>query len=51
MSLQEIHAIASALWVVWFFVLFGGILAWVLRPGTHEQARRNAEIPFRNDPN
>lgn len=51
MDLTRLYEILSTLWVVWFFLLFGGILLWVLRPGTRERARDHAEIPFRNDPN
>jgi cbb3-type cytochrome oxidase subunit 3 len=48
MTLASLHAFLSALWVVWFLVLFVFILAWVLRPGTREKAARHAEIPFRD---
>lgn len=51
MNLIELHAILSSLWVAWFFVLFTGILLWVLRPGTRAAAQAHADIPFRNDPN
>ncbi|MCC7281997.1 MAG: cbb3-type cytochrome c oxidase subunit 3 [Acetobacteraceae bacterium] len=51
MTLQQLHEALAVLFVVWFFLLFGGILLWVLRPGTQARAREHAEIPFRNDPN
>jgi len=41
---QEIFA---TLWVVWFFVLFAGILAWTLRPSRRRALQNHAEIPFR----
>lgn len=51
MTLAHLHELLSTLWVAWFFVLFTGILLWVLRPGTRDRAQSHAEIPFRNDPN
>lgn len=49
MDMLRLHEILSAVWVIWFVVLFTGILAWVLRPGGRDAARRNAGIPFRDD--
>jgi cytochrome c oxidase cbb3-type subunit 4 len=51
MDLMQLHELLATLWVVWFFLLFGGILVWVLRPGTRARAEDHAHIPFRNDPN
>ena len=51
MDMVRIHEILSTVWVIWFFVLFAGILAWVLRPGSREAARDHAEIPFRDHVN
>ena len=51
MDMLRLHEILSTVWVVWFVVLFIGILVWVLRPGSRDAARRHAEIPFRNDVN
>ena len=51
MDMVRIHEILSAVWVLWFFVLFAGILAWVLRPGSREAARDHAEITFRDHVN
>jgi cbb3-type cytochrome oxidase subunit 3 len=51
MEIIRLHEILSAIWVVWFFVLFTGTLVWVLRPGSRDAARRHAEIPFRSDMN
>ncbi len=50
-DLATLHGWLSTLWVVWFFVLFLGIVAWVLRPGSRRHAEDHAQIPFRNDPN
>lgn len=51
MDMVRIHEILSAVWVIWFVVLFTGILVWVLRPGSREAARDHAEIPFRDPVN
>ena len=51
MDMLRLHEILSTVWVVWFVVLFIGILVWVQRPGSRDAARRHAEIPFRNDVN
>ncbi len=48
MDIQRLHEILSTIWVVWFVLLFNGILAWVLRPGSRDVARRHAEIPLRD---
>jgi cytochrome c oxidase cbb3-type subunit 4 len=48
MDIQRLHEILSAIWVVWFVLLFGGILAWVMRPGSRETARQHASIPLRD---
>ncbi len=51
MDMATLHEILSAVWVVWFVILFTGIIVWVMRPGSRAAARDHAEIPFRNDPN
>lgn len=37
------------LWVVWFFLLFVGIVVWVLRPSRRRHYEHMAEIPLRDD--
>lgn len=39
-----------ALWVVWFFVLFLGMLWFVLRPSKKRHFEDQADIPLRDDP-
>ncbi|MCX7374499.1 MAG: cbb3-type cytochrome c oxidase subunit 3 [Alphaproteobacteria bacterium] len=39
----------STMWVVWFFVLFTGILVWALRPSKRAALQKHAEIPFRDE--
>ncbi|CAH0133090.1 cbb3-type cytochrome c oxidase subunit 3 [Roseomonas sp. CECT 9278] len=38
-----------AMWVVWFFVLFLGMLWFVLRPSKKRHFEDQADIPFRDD--
>ncbi|MBR0680638.1 cbb3-type cytochrome c oxidase subunit 3 [Roseomonas eburnea] len=38
------------LWVVWFFVLFLGMLWLVLRPSRKSHYEAQADIPLRDDP-
>jgi cytochrome c oxidase cbb3-type subunit 4 len=38
-----------ALWVVWFFVLFLGMLWFVLRPSKKRHFESQADIPLRDD--
>ena len=37
------------LWVVWFFVLFLGMLWFVLRPSKKQHFESQADIPLRDD--
>ena len=49
MDLVKLQSILSTIWVVWFFVLFLGMLAYVLRPSKRQQYQRMADIPLRDD--
>ncbi|MCS6891716.1 MAG: cbb3-type cytochrome c oxidase subunit 3 [Rhodovarius sp.] len=48
-TLAEHQSLFSTLWVVWFFLLFIGILVWVLRPSQRRQLERHADIPLREE--
>jgi cbb3-type cytochrome oxidase subunit 3 len=48
MDLVKLQSILSTIWVVWFFVLFLGMLAYVLRPSKRQQYQRMADIPLRD---
>jgi cytochrome c oxidase cbb3-type subunit 4 len=48
-TLAGLQPLFSTLWVVWFFVLFTGIILYVMAPrrkGTYEQA---GDIPLRDE--
>ncbi len=44
------QSVFSTLWVVWFFVLFTGIIVTVMRPRKRQDYERAGQIPFRDDP-
>lgn len=47
--MHDLQSLFSALWVVWFFLLFGGILVWVLRPSRRGKWRERGSMIFRDD--
>ncbi len=47
--MADLQPLFSTLWVVWFFVLFGGILIWVLAPSRRGEWRRHGEMVLRDD--
>ncbi len=49
MDLQEFYGAVASLWVVWFFLLFAGIVAWVYWPRRRKQMQERAMIPLRDD--
>ncbi|WP_160120602.1 cbb3-type cytochrome oxidase subunit 3 [Rhodovarius lipocyclicus] len=48
-ELARHHGVFATLWVVWFFVLFSGILVWVLLPSRKRELESHAQIPLRKD--
>jgi cytochrome c oxidase cbb3-type subunit 4 len=48
--LLSIYPHLRALWVVWFFLLFIGMLAWVLRPSKRAAYEEAGAIPLRDEP-
>ncbi|EFH09597.1 cbb3-type cytochrome oxidase subunit 3 [Pseudoroseomonas cervicalis] len=49
MDLIALYPLLKTAWVVWFFVLFGFILIWVLRPGKRQSYEALASIPLRDE--
>ena len=47
--LTDLLPVFRALWVVWFFVLFLGMLWFVLRPSKKTHFESQADIPLRDD--
>jgi len=50
MDLLSLQPVFSTLWVVWFFVLFVFVLAYVLTPRRKRGYEDAAMMPFRDEP-
>ncbi|MBY0332809.1 MAG: CcoQ/FixQ family Cbb3-type cytochrome c oxidase assembly chaperone [Acetobacteraceae bacterium] len=48
--LLSLYPHLRALWVVWFFLLFVGMLALVLRPSKRAAYKEAGAIPLRDEP-
>ena len=48
-TLSDLLPLIRSLWVVWFFVLFLGMLWFVLRPSKRKHYESQADIPLRDD--
>ncbi|MCK8784772.1 cbb3-type cytochrome c oxidase subunit 3 [Roseomonas sp. NAR14] len=48
-GLYALYPLLRTIWIVWFFVLFVGILAWALWPGRRQRLQQLADIPLRDD--
>jgi cytochrome c oxidase cbb3-type subunit IV len=49
-TLIALYPTLKALWVVWFVLLFLGVLVFVFRPSKRQDYARAAAIPLRDDP-
>jgi cytochrome c oxidase cbb3-type subunit 4 len=49
-TLAALHGTFATLWVVWFFVLFTGILLYVMAPWRKRDYERAGDIPLRDEP-
>ncbi len=48
MDLIEFYPLLKSLWVVWFFLVFTGIVAWALWPSRRRRLEEHATIPLRD---
>lgn len=48
-TLASMHSTFASLWVVWFFVLFTGVILYVMAPWRKRGYERAGEIPLRDD--
>jgi len=48
MDIHHLHGLLTTAWIVWFFVLFTGILVWAFRPARRERFERARQIPLRD---
>lgn len=46
---MELYAALKQLWLLWFMLLFTGILVWAFHPRRKERLRQHALIPLRDD--
>ena len=49
-TLTDLYPVLRSLWVVWFFLLFVGMVLWVMRPSKRRDYERAGDIPLRDDP-
>jgi cytochrome c oxidase cbb3-type subunit 4 len=49
MDLVSLQPIFSTLWVVWFFILFTGIIISVMRPARKRHFEQLGDIPWRDE--
>lgn len=49
-TLASLQSTFSTLWVVWFFLLFTGIILYVMAPWRKRGYERAGEIPLRDEP-
>ena len=45
----RLQSLLSTIWVVWFFVLFLGMLWYVMRPSKKQHFASLGDIPLRDD--
>ena len=48
-NLVELYPALRALWVVWFFILFLGMVWFVMRPSRRKHFESLGDIPPRDD--
>ena len=49
-TLIAIYPTLQAVWGVWFFALFVGLVAWVMRPSAKARYAAMARLPLNDDP-
>lgn len=48
-TLAAVHGTFATLWVVWFFVLFTGIIFRVMSPSRKRRYEQAGDIPLRDE--
>jgi cytochrome c oxidase cbb3-type subunit 4 len=48
-TLSSLQSTFSTLWVLWFFILFTGIILYVMSPWRKQRYERAGEIPLRDE--
>jgi cytochrome c oxidase cbb3-type subunit 4 len=49
MTAEELYRLASTAWVVWFVLLFAGIVAWAFWPSRRSRLEGHGNIPLRDE--
>lgn len=49
-TLASLQSILSSLWVAWFFILFTGIIVYVMSPWRKRGYEQAGDIPLRDEP-
>ena len=49
MDIHDVYAILRSLWVVWFLLLFLGIVGWAMWPANRRRFDDLGRIPLRDD--
>ncbi|HYF08540.1 MAG TPA: CcoQ/FixQ family Cbb3-type cytochrome c oxidase assembly chaperone [Acetobacteraceae bacterium] len=49
-TLIALYPVFRAIWVVWFFLLFVGLVLWVMRPSAKGRYAAMARLPLNDDP-
>lgn len=49
MSVETLHSYLATVWVVWFFLLFGLVIVWAMRPSRRKHFETLGHIPFRDE--
>lgn len=49
MDIQSIYPLLRSVWVVWFMLLFIGIVAWAFWPSRRRKLEDLGRIPLRGD--
>lgn len=47
--MQEFYIILRELWLLWFMLLFTGIVVWAFWPSHRKALQDHAHIPLRDD--
>jgi cytochrome c oxidase cbb3-type subunit 4 len=48
-TLASLQSVLSTIWVVWFFILFTGVIIYVMAPWRKREYERAGDIPLRDD--
>ena len=47
--MHDLYILLRELWLLWFMLLFVGIVVWAFRPSRRQAMEEHAQIPLRDD--